>query len=481
MRRYDPRGWVKTRSFARPRDVKGLAYRFGQDSWSLLHIDRRPIGTGPESHVLAIGPPRSGKSMALAAPWIIEAPGAVITTSTKHELVALCAAARARCGPCWVYAPLTSPAALRGVTPARWTPLGGCSDWDSAQLVGHWLTDATPSSASGGGEDSAAARFWNAEASKILGALLHTAALDPEQYSMTSVVEWIDGGVATLTDAIAALGQVGGHPAAIRRLEGLVAQDTRTLSYTLMSAGQLVDAYRFEAAQRSERTGPRVTVDDLLTANGTLFLLAPESRQDKLAPLFGALLGEVFRGLEEHTLVDGPLNPPARFVLDEAAHLAALSSLPERLSLTSGQGARIASLWQSHAQIRQMKRAMIKESRDMTFWPVTFRPPDQLALDTAEQPPYPSLQQYLAETYLGQAMTFEDLLNTDYPEGLWLESDYRTAVLAMAERDEVKIERKRSTPSGRAPRGLQEPDEVTFSGRHGWRDAARLPMTRSLR
>ncbi len=356
VRSYDPRGWVTPRSFARPRDVKGLAYRFGRDSWSLLHVDRRQIGTGPESHVLAIGPPRSGKSMALAAPWIIEAPGAVITTSTKHELVALCAAARARQGPCWVYAPLTSPAALRGVVPARWTPLGGCADWDSAQLVGHWLTDATPSSASGGGEDSAAARFWNAEASKILGALLHTAALDPEQYSMTSVVEWIEGGVATLTDAIAALGQVGGHPAAIRRLEGLVAQDTRTLSYTLMSAGQLVDAYRFEAAQRSERTGPRVTVDDLLTANGTLFLLAPESRQDKVAPLFAALLGEVFRGLEERTLLDGPLDPPARFVLDEAAHLAALSSLPERLSLTSGQGARIASLWQSHAQIRHRYR-----------------------------------------------------------------------------------------------------------------------------
>lgn len=119
--------------------------------------------------------------------------------------------------------------------------------------------------------------------------------------------------------------------------------------------------------------------------------------------------------------------------------------------------------------MRQMKRAMIKESRDMTFWPVTVRPPAQLALDTAEQPPYPSLQQHLAETYTGQTMRFEDLLNTDYPQGLWLEPEYRAAVLAMSERDEVKIERKRSTPSGRAPRGLQEPDEVTFSGQ------ARLP------
>jgi len=51
--------------------------------------------------------------------------------------------------------------------------------------------------------------------------------------------------------------------------------------------------------------------------------------------------------------------------------------------------------------MRQMKRAMIKESADMTFWPVTVRPPDQLELDTAEQPPFPRLQVHLAENYTG--------------------------------------------------------------------------------
>jgi len=124
----------------------------------------------------------------------------------------------------------------------------------------------------------------------------------------------------------------------------------------------------------------------------------------------------------------------------------------------------LVHLTNSALGMRQMKRAMIKESRDMTFWPVTVRPPDQLALDTTEQAPYPGLQKHLSETYLGQAMIFECLLNTDYPEGLWLEPEYRAAVLDMAERGEAAIERKRSTPSGRAPRGLQEPDVVEFSG-----------------
>jgi three-Cys-motif partner protein len=113
--------------------------------------------------------------------------------------------------------------------------------------------------------------------------------------------------------------------------------------------------------------------------------------------------------------------------------------------------------------MRQMKRAMIKASPDMTFWPVTVRPPAQLALDTAEQPPFPSLQRHLAEVYLGRTITFEDLLNTDYPEGLWLEPDYRAAVLDMSKRNEIEITRRRTTRSGRPPRGLQEPDEIRFS------------------
>lgn len=114
--------------------------------------------------------------------------------------------------------------------------------------------------------------------------------------------------------------------------------------------------------------------------------------------------------------------------------------------------------------MRQMKRAMINESKDMTFWPVTVRPPDQLALDVEEVAPYPSLQTHLAESYIGRTMTFEDLLNTDYPIGLWLEPKYRAALRAMEDRKAVIITRTRSTPTGRPPRGLQEPDKIEFSG-----------------
>ncbi len=389
VRRYDPRGRVRTRSFARPRDVRHLVCGQGEDSWPLVCVDRREIGTGPESHVLAIGPPRSGKSSALAIPWIVEAPGAVITTSTKRELAELAGPARSRVGPCWVYAPLAPREGLP-VAPASWSPLAGCEDWDRAQLTAHWLADATPRS-SGGGEDGGAARFWNAEAAKSLGAFLHAAALDPERFSMASVIGWVDAGAAGLVEPLDALG-VGGHAAARSRLEGLAGQDARTLSYTLISAGQLIAAYRFEAVQASERGGRRVEVDELLDGNGTLFLIAPESRQSLVAPLFAALLGEVFRAIEERALTVGPLDPPARFVLDEAAQLAALASLPERLAVTSGQGVRIASLWQSLAQVRQRygedaETVVASSHARVVLGPVVDEPTRRMVVELLDEEP----------------------------------------------------------------------------------------------
>lgn len=350
-RRYDPRGRVQPRAFARPRDVRHLRYRLGDDAWSLLRVDRREIGSGPQSHALAIGPSRSGKSTGLAMPWVLEAPGAVVVTSTKRELAEWTGRARSQLGPCRIYAPLTPDEALP-IPGSGWSPLEGCEEWDHAQLVAHWLADGAPGAGSGGMEESAAAHFWNSEASKLLGPLFHAAALDRERWSMGSVVGWVDGGVEVMPEALATL-QQGGHPHAARRLTGFLGQDTRAVSYTAMSAGQLIDAYRVVGVQETERRRTQVDVEELLAGRGTLYLLAPESRQALVAPLFAALLGDVFRRIEEHDLRHGPMDPTVRFVLDEAAHLAALSSLPERLALTAGHGARIASIWQSYAQIEQ--------------------------------------------------------------------------------------------------------------------------------
>jgi three-Cys-motif partner protein len=115
--------------------------------------------------------------------------------------------------------------------------------------------------------------------------------------------------------------------------------------------------------------------------------------------------------------------------------------------------------------MRQMKQAMVKKSGEMTFWPVTVRPPGQLQLEVDENKPYPSLQNRVLERYAGRSLTFEELLNDDYPHGAWVESHYRWALDDLEERDPpcVSITRNRLTKKGRpATRGIQCPERITF-------------------
>jgi three-Cys-motif partner protein len=113
--------------------------------------------------------------------------------------------------------------------------------------------------------------------------------------------------------------------------------------------------------------------------------------------------------------------------------------------------------------MRKMKEAMVKQSEDMTFWPVTRRDPNQIAMDVAEAEPYPGLQLHLEERFTERTLTFVEVMNEDYPESLWVEGHYRKAILALEKQGRVNIDRNRTTPTQRAPSGLQEPDVLTFA------------------
>jgi three-Cys-motif partner protein len=115
--------------------------------------------------------------------------------------------------------------------------------------------------------------------------------------------------------------------------------------------------------------------------------------------------------------------------------------------------------------MREMKEAMVKKSGEMTFWPVTLRPPEQMALEVEEAAPFPTLQRRLARDYAGRTLTFLDLLNEDYKNGAWVESEYRSAIktMAQAEPASARIDRvQERTVKGRAATGLSNGDTVTF-------------------
>jgi len=135
---------------------------------------------------------------------------------------------------------------------------------------------------------------------------------------------------------------------AVAGFQGL---EDRPRSLLLMSSAQLVDAYRFPDLEQPDL--PVFRPKDLLEG-GTLYLIAPESEQELLAPLFGGILGAVLRGAARSGRPRRGVrwNGPLRILADEAAHLAPLAKLPTYLAVSGGWGVRWCVVYQSLAQIR---------------------------------------------------------------------------------------------------------------------------------
>src|SRR5437868_14031542 len=95
-----------------------------------VHGNRIYLGAGAQgwalaaqgSAVLVLGPPRSGKTSAIVVPAILGANGAVVSTSTKLDVLSTTAPARRRLGTCWLFDPSGQVEVPPGLTPLHWSP-----------------------------------------------------------------------------------------------------------------------------------------------------------------------------------------------------------------------------------------------------------------------------------------------------------------------------------------------------------------------
>ena len=359
---WHPRAHVTPRAWARPRDLLHLQpadqRRIGTalarsvrraatpapnaDSWRLGRLRGAELRSMPESHLMAVAPTRSGKTTRVLIPALLEHDGPAIVLSNKTDVFDATINHRQTLGPVWVYAPMTAPDALRSYA-CGWTPLEGCEEWEFALRMGRWLLDADPNSTSSD-NGSAGARFYNREAFAVaLPPLLHAAALG--DHSMGDVQDWLRSGVDALDVPRRILEDAGARQAG-DAIAGLQALDERPRSLVLMSASQLVDAYRLPAVRAADHAGfsPR------LLREGTLYLIAPEGEQEMLAPLLGAILGSTLRHWEQAATTGTP--PLLRILADEAAHLAPLAKLPTYLAVSASWNVRWCLIYQSLAQLR---------------------------------------------------------------------------------------------------------------------------------
>jgi len=298
-----------------------------------------------EDSVVILGPPRSGKGLCLVVGMILDAPGAVLTTSTRPDNLAVTIDARSSSSrPVAVFDP---QGLARGIgSPSNWSLVRGCAEPGVAMVRARALC----ADASTGTEN---ASFWSEQTVSATRCLLHAAALGGRD--ACDLYRW-SLSASMAREAVAILLRCpGGAPGWAEALDAIVSADQRQRdSVWAMVANTFAplgdpDVLRAVSPARGEEFDPLA----FLAMRGTLYLLGTASGASATATIVAALIEDILEAARR-LAARSPgqrLDPPLALLLDEAANYP-LPSLPSLMSEGGGSGITTLTVLQSLAQAR---------------------------------------------------------------------------------------------------------------------------------
>lgn len=338
------RGQTLRPSLAHPRP-EDVGYLLGRSCG-------REIWASVEDSILVIGPPRSGKGLHLVINAILDAPGAVVTTSTRPDNLVATITARQQRGPVSVFDPQHLTAGLPGVDGAGvlWSPIRGCEHPLTAMIRAAGLASTT--GLSSGGVESGG--FWEGKARSALQSLLHAAAI--ERLPTRALFEWSLSPSAA-TDAVGILAsRRQAAPGWADALAGMINSDPRTRDSIWMAVSQALASLADPAVLETVSPEPDEAFDPtaFLAENGTLYLLATGAGAGASWPLVAAFVEDLTEVVRHQAAASAGarLDPPILLALDEIGNLAPLPSLPVLMAEGGGTGITTMPVLQSLAQAR---------------------------------------------------------------------------------------------------------------------------------
>ena len=312
------------------------------------------VSANARGAALVIGPPGSGKTQSVIMPSVAYAPGAVVSTSIKAEVLAATHVARSQRGTCWLFDPggATVPAGMVGL---RWNPLCDVIDWDAARSVAARLTGPSRAGAGASHEGD----HWTDRAETWLSVLLYAARLSAPGGDIASLARWSLNPTSAGPECEAILivaEQDGDTDAKIAAalLESLLNVPDRERESIASTLGRIMNIYTSSAALRAG-VEPNFDVHGFVRSTDTVYITAPVDRQRDYAPLIAGFL-ESIRLAQYHRRQAVDLGAetqtaPVTFVLDEAANTAPIP-LPNVASEAGGQGLHLVVAFQDLSQAR---------------------------------------------------------------------------------------------------------------------------------
>src|SRR5690606_24420177 len=266
-----------------------------------------------EQVVLLFGGPRKGKTAWLAGA-ICDAPGAVLTTSTRTEIIGLTRAAREKDDrPLWVF----NPGGLGDLeSTVAFNPLIGCADPVTATAR---AADMIPESEGGEGDRD----FWEGQARKHFATFLHAAALDPTgRRTMRDVQRWVANPKAA-SEELNTLLKLSPDPTPyLEDLNQFIDLADKTQTSITNAITPALGWLTSPSAVAATEGGTLFDVAELIRQRGTVYLLG--RHEAHTAPLLAALTGYVAREARRLAALEelGRLDPPLTIALDEAARIS---------------------------------------------------------------------------------------------------------------------------------------------------------------
>lgn len=317
-------------------------------AWMLGKSREAAAWVSMEDPLLVLGPPRSGKGFTILTSCIVEAPGAVVTTSSRGDNMEATIKARSLKGPVYLF----DPEGVTGrETTIRWSPITGCERAEIAKKRAMVLVSGT-------GLGDGANKEWAGKAADILQCLLHAAAIG--KASLSELHTWTKS-PSRANRALTILeneSSLGWAP----MLETVLNLDSRERSNQWFGVQSALSALDVPSVREQLELRDGETAFDpetFLKESGTLYMVA-ELQTSKASAggagvFFSLILDDIVAAAHRVAMasVGGRLDPPCALVLDEIANIHPWDGLPKVMAAGSGEGIQAIPVFQSRSQARE--------------------------------------------------------------------------------------------------------------------------------
>ncbi|MFD5600797.1 type IV secretory system conjugative DNA transfer family protein [Leucobacter sp. NPDC058333] len=304
-----------------------------------------------EDPTIIIGPSRSGKGWYLILNWILSAPGALITTSSKMDNAQITMLERERSGSkCWIFAPGIDGGEDLGHV-LRWDPVDGCVEERTLVRRVRSLipSDSFSGSTSNGGH-------WDTLGQQLAAHLFHGAACGDYERPVDKIWDWVSSPQRALEAVHAIREHEHGLLEHARHLESVINMppEQRAAQWGVLPTVLAFLESRSARDWFSPAKGEEFDPVSFVLEKQTVYMVGDKQASGGYTRIIDGLFAEldyVTKGIADAS-PGSRVDPPVSYILDELGNFE-YQGLYEIITAGGGRGRVVVAVFQSKEQLAQ--------------------------------------------------------------------------------------------------------------------------------